>query len=200
MGNATLPFFYSQSLLRIGELRMRSAVHRLFLFASLIFFASCFSYAQSSCGPSLGDIARQQREKNKDKDSGKSSDAGSKVITNEDLRGKGDPKAEDASDEDQPDDDATPSQPSKSAEEWKAEIAARKQGVARLQAQMERLNSSIRFASTTCFRCAQYNERQEQKQEQVERMRQQLDQQKKELEGLQEAARKDGYGNSVWEP
>lgn len=174
-------------------------VSKFLLFVGLILFIPVFGYAQSSCGPSLGDLARQHREKQEQKS--KAADNSSKVITNEDLKGHPDSATGDTSDEDQPDDDASPSQPSKSADEWKSQIAAKKQNVASLQSQMERLNSSIHFASATCARgCVQYNERQEQKQEQVERMRQQLDQQKKELEDMQEAARKEGYGNSVWEP
>jgi molecular chaperone GrpE (heat shock protein) len=48
--------------------------------------------------------------------------------------------------------------------------------------------------------CVQYNEHQVEKQDEVQRMQAELEQQKKRLEDMQEAARKQGYGNSVWEP
>jgi len=46
----------------------------------------------------------------------------------------------------------------------------------------------------------QYNERQIQKQDEVKRMQTQLDDQKKQLEDMQESARKAGLGSSVYEP
>ena len=46
----------------------------------------------------------------------------------------------------------------------------------------------------------QWNERQIKKQDDVQRMQQQLDQQKKQLENMQESARKAGLGSSVYEP
>ena len=66
---------------------------------------------------------------------------------------------------------------------------------------MERLNSSIRFARNgSAYYAAQYNEHQINKQEQVQRMQEQLDQQRKRLDDMQEAARKDGFGNAVYDP
>jgi len=66
---------------------------------------------------------------------------------------------------------------------------------------MERLNSSVRFAPGNCVRgCVQYNERQIQKQDTVQTMQLQLDEQKRKLEQMQDAARKEGFGNSVYEP
>jgi predicted ribosome quality control (RQC) complex YloA/Tae2 family protein len=73
--------------------------------------------------------------------------------------------------------------------------------VADLQSQIDRLNSSVHFVEANRYRNGvQHNERQVEKQDQVQRMQNQLDQQKKKLEDMQEAARKDGYGNAVYEP
>jgi predicted ribosome quality control (RQC) complex YloA/Tae2 family protein len=66
---------------------------------------------------------------------------------------------------------------------------------------MDRLNSSIHFAPGNCVRnCVQWNEHQVQKQDEVQRMQSELEQQKKKLEDMQEAARKEGFGNAVYEP
>jgi len=148
-------------------------------------------------GQSLGDLARQQREKQK----AKSAQTPSKVITNEDLPEHSAQPVSDSGDEAKSSDAASPSLGSKPAAQWQAEISAQKKTVADLQSQMERLNSSIHFANGNCVRnCVQYNEHQEQKQEQVQRMQSQLEEQKKKLDDMQEAARKEGFGNSVYEP
>jgi len=156
-----------------------------------------FLMASLAYGQSLGDVAREQRQKQQTKQA----QAPAKVITNDDMPQDGDAgvstvgKASTA--------DPAPSKPmgSKSAEQWKAEIAAQKKAVDNLQSQMDQLNSSIRFAPGNCVRnCVQYNERQVEKQNQVQRMQSQLDEQRKRLEEMQDGARKDGYGNSVYEP
>jgi hypothetical protein len=48
--------------------------------------------------------------------------------------------------------------------------------------------------------CVQWNEEQKRKQDQVETMKGELEQQQKRLEDLQEAARKQGFGSSVYDP
>jgi hypothetical protein len=46
----------------------------------------------------------------------------------------------------------------------------------------------------------EYNKKQAQKQQDVERMQAQYDDQKRDLEQMQENARKAGYGSAVWDP
>lgn len=83
----------------------------------------------------------------------------------------------------------------------KAQIATMKNYVASLQAQIDSLNDSIHFASGNCVsNCVQWNERQVQKQQQVEQMKAQLEDQKKHLEDMQESARQQGFGSSVYDP
>jgi hypothetical protein len=66
---------------------------------------------------------------------------------------------------------------------------------------MDELNESIQFAPVNCVgRCAQWNDRQREKQQQAERMQQQLQEEKQRLEEMQESARKLGYGSSVYDP
>jgi predicted ribosome quality control (RQC) complex YloA/Tae2 family protein len=70
-----------------------------------------------------------------------------------------------------------------------------------LQRQVDDLNESIRFAPANCVEnCVGWNERQREKQQQVERMQGQLDEQKRRLDDLQDSARKQGYGSSVYDP
>jgi hypothetical protein len=150
----------------------------------------------ASNGQSLGDVARQQRQKQQ----AKKDQPAPKVVTNEDLP----EHSEDTSDTDKPDQNQEPEPhqaTSQSPEHWKAQIAAQKQSIATLQHQMDRLNSSIHFVEANRYYYGvQHNERQEVKQEQVQRMQEQLDLQRKRLEDMQEAARKDGFGNGVYDP
>jgi predicted RNase H-like nuclease (RuvC/YqgF family) len=147
-----------------------------------------------SHGQSLGCVARQQRQN----EQLKKDQPAPKVITNEDLP----EHAEEASDSEKAQlSHSSPRKSSKSPAQWKSEIEAQERSIAALQNQMAKLNSSIRFATVgSSYYAAQRNERQEQKQEQVQHMQEQLAQQRQRLEDLQEAARKDGYGNAVWEP
>jgi len=156
-----------------------------------------FSTATLGYGQSLGDIAREQRQKQQQK----KAQTASKVITNEDLPEN--PASGDANGSNQGSRESTASEAmgSKSPEQWKSEIEAQKKSVDDLQSQMEKLNASIHFAPGNCVRnCVQHNERQVQKQDEVQRMQSELDQQKQKLEDMQEAARKEGYGNAVYEP
>lgn len=86
-------------------------------------------------------------------------------------------------------------------ENWKSQILAQKNAVAQLQQEMKSLGDSIHFAGGNCIaNCAQWNERQQQKQQEVESMKAQLEEQQKALEEMQEAARKEGFGSTVYDP
>jgi len=150
----------------------------------------------ASYGQSLGDVARAQRQKRQNQ----SPQTAPKIITNDDLPNRG--AAEDA-----PAPDAqiknSPTRPlgSKSAEQWKAEIAAQRNTVTSLQNQIDRLSASVHFASGNCvYHCVEHNERQLNKQDEVQRLQEQLGQAKQSLENMQEAARREGFGNAVYEP
>ena len=178
---------------------MRPSLAKFFLCASVILLLCVAGYGQSSCAPSLGDVARQQREKQKDDGKANATKTPSKVITNEDLPEHS--EALDSADKNDDDADASSSKGAKSADQWKAEISAKKKEVASFETQLENLKSSIHFAPANCVRnCVQYNEQQEQKQQQAEQMQQQLEQKKKALEDLQDSARKAGFGNSIYDP
>lgn len=150
---------------------------------------------------SLGDLARQQRQQ-RDQAASQNSSKEPKVITNEEIpehtedegpaanRGKdGTPAA------------ARSKTPKQTAEYWKSRIQAQKSQISALQQRMAEINSSIRFSSFNCgANCAVRDERQRSKQQQVEQIQSQIEQQKKRLEEMQESARKQGYGSSVYDP
>jgi hypothetical protein len=87
------------------------------------------------------------------------------------------------------------------AEYWKSQIQAAKNNINSLESQIASLSDSIQYAGGNCVaNCVQWNERQQQKQQQVEVMKQQLEQSRKQLEDLQDMARKQGFGSSVYDP
>jgi predicted RNase H-like nuclease (RuvC/YqgF family) len=167
--------------------------YKFFAVVGLILFVVAASYGQS-----LGDVARNQRQKQ-----AKDAHAARKVVTNEDI-----PESPEAAsntsvstDERETAPAAPASNDTHSGEQWKAKIEAQKNSVASLQSQMDKLNSSIHFVEANRYRNGvQYNQQQVRKQDEVERMQKQLDEQKKQLEDMQESARKAGLGSSVYEP
>ncbi|HLV88977.1 MAG TPA: hypothetical protein VKV39_18465 [Candidatus Sulfotelmatobacter sp.] len=84
---------------------------------------------------------------------------------------------------------------------WRTRILSEKNAIAALKSDIESLTASIQYAGGNCVSgCVQWNERQQQKQQQVEAMKAQLEQQEKTLEDMQDMARKQGYGSSVYDP
>jgi hypothetical protein len=158
-----------------------------------ILFIAASGYAQS-----LGDVAREQRQKQ-----AKDAHATRKVLTNEDLPAAAEPAPPASISTDQH--HTAPASPAsndtRAGERWKAMIEMQKNSIASLQSRIDQVNSSIHFASGACVaNCAQWNEQQIKRQDDVQRMQQQLEQQKKQLENMQESARKAGLGSSVYEP
>ena len=73
--------------------------------------------------------------------------------------------------------------------------------IASLQNEITELSNSIRYAGANCVaNCEKWNEHQQQKQEKVEAMKAQLEEQKHHLEEMQEQARKQGFGSSIYDP
>lgn len=162
------------------------------LLASLLACLAAAGYGQS-----LGDVAREQRQKRQNQNP----QTAPKVITNDDLSSHTD--EEEAAPAADAHHQEAPTRPlgSKSAAAWKAEIEEQRNAVASLQSQIEKLNSSIHFAPGNCVRnCVEHNENQLKKQDEVQRLQGQLDEAKTKLEGMQEAARQEGFGNAVYEP
>jgi hypothetical protein len=170
---------------------MRQA-QKVGLIAAILFITA------TGYGQSLGDVAREQRQKQ-----AKDAHATRKVLTNEDLPAATEPASPTSISTDHH--YTAPASPAsndtRAAERWKAMIEMQKNSIASLQSRIDQVNSSIHFASGACVaNCAQWNEQQIKRQDDVQRMQQQLDQQKKQLENMQESARKAGLGSSVYEP
>jgi hypothetical protein len=159
--------------------------------------------------PSLGDVARQSRQKKQQNQDAQAKAAQSskptKVITNEEIPEHSDADAEPLAQNNERHGDtpsaSTPGGAKIPAEQWKSQIEAQKNAVASLQDSIDKLNDSIHFAPGNCVSgCVQWNERQKEKQQEVERGQAQLAEQKKRLEDMQESARRQGYGSSVYDP
>ena len=87
------------------------------------------------------------------------------------------------------------------AEQWKSQIQAQKENIATLQREIAEISDSIHYAGGNCVaNCVEWNERQQQKQSQVDSMKAQLEEQQHRLEEMQDSARKQGFGSSVYEP
>ena len=159
----------------------------------IIALAGVISFATGSHAQSLGDVAREQKQKQ-----AKDAHAARKVVTNEDIPESAEPVST-TSVSDEP--AAPASNDAHAAEQWKAKLETQRGSVASLQSQIDKLNASIHFAGPNCVaNCVQYNERQIHKQDEVERLQKQLEEQKQKLENMQESARKAGLGSSVYEP
>ncbi len=177
--------------------------------------------------PSLGDVARQSRQQKQQKDAptkdgtakpAPAKDAQStdpvaqdsaatkrpRVLTNEDLPQGG--LATDTQRDLKPYDapeavEAPVGNHDAQGEQWKSRIQSQKSVVASIQHEIDSISESIHYAGANCVaNCVQWNERQKQKQDQVEGLKSQLSEQQKHLEEMQESARKQGFGSSVYEP
>jgi len=175
--------------------------YRFFLAATAIsiFIVTC--HAQDS--QSLADLARQQRQQKDQSKTAQGKDAkASRVITNEEIPEHAEPPSGPAArGESRTSLPASSNGAKMSAEHWKSQILAQEDQIASLQRQVDEINESIRFAPANCVaNCVGWNERQREKQQRVERMQAQLEEQKRRLDDMQESARKQGYGSSVYDP
>jgi hypothetical protein len=84
---------------------------------------------------------------------------------------------------------------------WTSQIAAQKNSIASLKNNIDELSASIQYAPGNCVEgCVEWNQHQQEKQQQVDSMKAQMEQMQRQLEETQEAARKQGYGSSVYDP
>jgi hypothetical protein len=161
-----------------------------------------FLLVAASYGQSLGDVAREQRQKQQAKD--KDAPAAHKVVTNEDIPESPEASSDDATSNDTPGEPSAPAASSagkKSADQWKAEIKARKARIAAMQSQVDKLSDSVHFVEANrYYNGVQYNQYQLKKQQEAQRLQKQLDGEKKALGDAQEAARRAGFGSVVYDP
>jgi hypothetical protein len=149
-------------------------------------------------GQSLGDAARQARQKEKAR-----AKTAKKIITNEDI-----PESPDAtpaqSAPDAKSDTATAAPgaaPPKSAREWRTIIVAQMDDIENLRARINKLKDSIHFVTANAYvNGAEYNQYQVRKQQEVKNLEKQLEERNKKLTETQESARKEGMGAAVYDP
>ena len=187
--------------------RSTLAAKRIMLAWGISLALAAGGYCQSSDNPSLGDLARKQRQK-QEQSKGTPAKA-KKVVTNEDIpEHPQDPSDSSdsaaASNNDGPHADsavAPASAVTQSGEQIKAAIAKQKAAMADQKAQIDKVQESIHFVEANAYRNGvEYNKSQAHKQDEVQRMQSQLDEMKKNLDQMQEAARKAGFGSAVWDP
>jgi hypothetical protein len=177
-------------------------VRRIFLlFATVVCLPALLAYGQDA--PSLGDLARQKREQ-KRKDA-KEAPAPKTSFSDDGIPNSAGGSAPTSTSGGQLPSSRESGPASKSAklpaEQWKSQIQAQKNQISSLQSQIDQLNDSIHFAPANCVSgCVQWNERQREKQQEVEKARAQLEDQKKRLQDMQNSARQQGYGSSVYDP
>ena len=159
-------------------------------------------------GQSLGEIARENREKQKAQES---SAAPPKVITNRDL-GEGPDGSPEAREEQLA---AASKFNRRSAEmdrrseqellqgqraggQWKRQILEQESRVASLQARIDQINAALRLGGASGQ--APYNRYQARQLERVAEMQLQLDEQKRRLDQMQDGARRAGMHTAVYDP
>jgi len=184
------------------------ATRRLFLNVA----AMTLLVSSAAFGQSLGDVARENREK---QNVGDAASAGKpKVITNKDL--PKDPDADAA-----PVANVAPSPASdktaesrvaerhfaqqrageqRAAEQWKKQILAQKNKMANLQARIDQLQASIRSANGSVQAEQPFNHYQARQLQQVAQIQQRLNEQRIKLDQMQEAARHAGMHTAVYDP
>jgi predicted RNase H-like nuclease (RuvC/YqgF family) len=174
-------------------------------------FLKIFSIAllmnSAAYGQSLGDIARENREKQSAQEA--SSTVKPKLITNANL-----PKDPDASDEPaEAQSGASASTKAadhrsrqqrlaeqRAADQWKRQILAQENKMATLQARIDQLNASIRSAGGSVHYDQPYSRHEARQLQRVAQIQQQLDEQKMKLDQMQEAARHAGMHSAVYDP
>ena len=177
-------------------------MQRIFLTIS----ASALLMSSAAYGQSLGDIARENREK---QNAENASAVQPKVITNANLPKDPDADQEpaeaqsEASASSQAADHRSAQQrlaEQRAADQWKRQILAQENKMATLQARIDQLNASIRSAGGSVQYEGPYNRYQARKLERVAQIQLQLDEQKMKLDQMQEAARHAGMHSAVYDP
>jgi len=173
---------------------------RCFLVVLMASTFLCGSPGVAQDSQSLGDVARRQREQKEQAAVAQGKDPATKVVTNEEIPEH--TETEPATSKDEIGVSRVPSSKisKQTADSWRTRILAEKARIKNLQRRIDEVNGSIRFSSVSCASCVARNERQVAKQQRVEQMQDELNQEKKRLEEMQDAARKQGYGSSVYDP
>ena len=162
-------------------------------------FVGIILVSASVLGQSLGELAREQRQKQNDKPTV----TPHKVITDDDIPAhtEGSKETKDATAKTSPDDSDAPINTEGNGDQLKAKCLAIKQEIKDYQAQLDKLRASSKFVEANRYvNGAQYNQHQLAKQQEADRMEKRLEQMKQKFADLQERARKAGFGSAVYDP
>ena len=89
----------------------------------------------------------------------------------------------------------------KAGEKWKEQIAAQKSKMAGLQQRIDQLNDTIRATNLGCTdNCVPTNLRLKGKVDELNNLKLEFAEQQRQLEVLQDSARKQGFGSAVYDP
>lgn len=150
---------------------------------------------------SLGDVARQTRQQKQQKDAPDPQPKAVRVVTDDEVPSHSVQPAQTSTPDHAAQRSGTPARSAEgkklSAEEWKRRILAQKGLINSGQEKIDKLKASVHYSA---YGNVAWNELQKEKLQQIERWETQLNDQKKRLEEMQEAARRQGYGNSVYDP
>ena len=185
-------------------------MHRMFKkILAIALFMSAAAYGQS-----LGDIARENREKQNAAD--QSSTPKPKVITNKDLPKDSDPSpassatlpgtgadasgktAENRADDHHFADQRQAEQ--RAADQWKRQILAQRNKVATLQARIDQIHAAIRAENGNAQFEGPVNSYQARQLLLVSQIQQRLNENRRKLEQMQEAAQHAGMNTAVYDP
>jgi len=150
-------------------------------------------------GQSLGDAARQTRQKEKD-----SAKVSKKVITNDDIpENSTGPRGHEADEKTDPtlfSANADP-QPPRTAWEWRSMIVAQKDRIETLRTDFQKLNEPLHFVSgAESANAVEYNLSELKRRQDAKNLRKELDEQAMRLAEMQRAARKVGMSAAVYDP
>jgi hypothetical protein len=156
-------------------------------------------------GQSLGDIARENREK---QDAEEASGTVPKVITNKDLpaRAEADAGPSEAGTNNaasQADDHRFIEQrvaEQRSAEQWSRAILGQENKITNLQARIDQINRSIHSVGGSAEYEGPYNRYQARQLQRIARIQERLDEQERKLEAMQDAARHAGMHTLAYDP
>jgi hypothetical protein len=181
---------------------------------AITFLTLAFSFSRAQDAQSLGDVARQTRQQKQQKQSQaqnaspQDSDPENAkplrpthVVTNDEIPEHVEPDTPPGSQNRHAADVPTNYKRGKHpAAYWKAQVVQLRSQIGILQRNIDNFSHSIHFAGGDYDNHAAYNDRQRQKLLQLDAMKSQLTDLQKRLEDAQEAARTEGYGNSVYDP
>jgi hypothetical protein len=184
----------------------RRVMQRMFLKT----LAIVFLMASAAHGQSLGDVARENREKQNIEDA---SGTQPKVITNASLPKDPTPnqgshetplaatsnKAADLHSADRRSAEQRLAE-QRAAEQWKRQILVQKIKMATMQARIDQLNASIHSPNGGTEYDGPYTRNQARQLQHISQIQQQLDEQKRKLGQIQEAARHAGMHSAVYDP